>query len=335
MVGLTFYLPTISIAQNIDTVCVGETNVKYKVTQTPGSTYVWQVTGGTIVNGQGTNDIVVDWGLTPGIFNISVTETNAANCIGDEALSKILIESKPNVTITGPDSICVGDEFTLQSFGAQTYLWSSGSSGNALLEKGILSKEYFVIGKNLACEADTAFKFVFAKPKPNATFNASIVDDWIKGDEILFTTSDTSISNWTWELNGNNLNQNQNGIKYRFNSIGNYTLFLTAFNKFSCADTFSINREVYERLDLYVPTAFTPNGNNLNDVFKPVGANYISYTLQIFDHLGGLIYEGVDSGWDGNYNGNLMQSANYSYKIIFTTLSGKRKAVDGNVMLVN
>ena len=309
--------------------------MRYKVALTPGSTFVWQVNGGTIANGQGTNDIGIDWGLIPGIYDLKVTESNASNCVGDEILVKILIQTKPVATISGPDTVCVGQDFTLQAFGGQNYLWSNGNTGNALFQKITQSTQYYVIGKNLVCDSDTAFKNVFAAPKPSANFNLNINDDWIKGDEIVFTATDQSITKWIWELNGNSLNQNQNQIKYTFNTTGNYTMFLTAFNSFNCSDTFSINRNVFDRLDIYVPTAFTPNNDFLNDVFEPVGVNYSTYTLYIYDHFGGLLYEGIDKGWDGNYKGNLMPSANYSYKINFTKLNGKRKLVDGNVMLVN
>jgi secreted PhoX family phosphatase len=63
----------------------------YSVTNTSGSTYAWNVTNGTIIAGAGTNSITVNWGSTIGTGTISVTETNAASCVGDSVVQSINI----------------------------------------------------------------------------------------------------------------------------------------------------------------------------------------------------------------------------------------------------
>lgn len=332
ILGLFYFSNCFS--QYIDTACVGEKNVRYKVTLNAGSNYNWLVTGGTIVNGQGTNDIGVDWGTTAGVFQISVTETNAANCVGDEAIAKVLIEDKPIITISGPDSICKDQKFALQSFGATNYTWSNGNAGNAIFEVATASTNYFVIGTNLACASDTAFKKVTVVPKPNPVFTANPPIDWIRNEEVVFSTNDTSIRKWVWEINAENMGINKPSFGHVFENTGFYQVVLSAYNSFNCVDTFSVSRFVYNKLNFYVPTAFTPNNDNLNDFFEPIGANFKSYYMQIYDHLGGLVYQGTDKGWDGNYDGYQAASGNYTYIITITGLSGSKKAVDGNVVLV-
>tara|TARA_R110002049_G_scaffold296540_3_gene484716 strand:- start:3349 stop:7809 length:4461 start_codon:yes stop_codon:yes gene_type:complete len=63
----------------------------YSVTNTNGSSYVWNVTNGAITSGAGTNSITVNWGSTIGSGTISVTETNASGCIGDSVVQSINI----------------------------------------------------------------------------------------------------------------------------------------------------------------------------------------------------------------------------------------------------
>jgi len=71
----------------------------YAVANTPGSTYLWTVTGGLIASGQGSSSIEVDWSATvPGIYEVEIIETDANGCDGDPVLCDVTINSTP---ITG------------------------------------------------------------------------------------------------------------------------------------------------------------------------------------------------------------------------------------------
>lgn len=321
-------------AQYIDTLCVGEKNARYTVLLNNGSSYNWQVTGGAIVAGQGTNDIRVDWGNIAGTFEVLVTETNFANCVSPQAVSKVLLEAKPSLSVFGPDSVCKDQKFSLQVSGATNYLWSNGNTGNAIFEVANSTTNYFAIGTNLYCPSDTVFKTVTVIAKPSAIFNSNPVSDWIRNEEVIFSATDTSIRKWVWEINSVNQGINKPVISKVLENTGFYQVVLSAYNSFNCVDTFSISNFVFNKLDLYVPSAFTPNNDNLNDIFEPIGANFKSYQMQIYDHLGGLVYQGTDKGWDGNYNGELASSGSYTYIITITGLNGGKKAVDGNIVLV-
>jgi gliding motility-associated-like protein len=321
-------------AQYFDTVCVNENNVRYKVNETLGSSYNWQITGGSIIAGQGTSNIIVNWGSLAGVFNLSVTETNGASCAGQMVTDSILIQSKPQVVIIGPDLVCADSLIAVQASGSLNYIWNNGSNGNAIVEKIKNTKTYYVIGENNGCRSDTVFKTVTVISKPNANFTANQIKDWIIGDEIQFTATDLTINKWVWDINNIPMNQNQPTINFILNMIGLNTIKLTAYNSFNCSDTFSITNNVVNKLDLYIPSAFSPNNDNLNDIFEPIGSYYTDYFMQIFDAFGELIYEGTNNGWDGTYNGQLSALGNYTYKITVTTASGRKKAVDGNVILV-
>lgn len=68
---------------------------------------------------------------------------------------------------------------------------------------------------------------------------------------------------------------------------------------------------------LYIPNAFTPNGDGLNDSFGCIGEGITEYTLQIFDRWGSLIFESSDMKvqWDGNYKNELAPTGVYVYKV--------------------
>ena len=84
-----------------DFVCESDVNLTaYTVPSTPGSTYAWNITGGNIAAGQGTNTIQVDWSATiPGNYAVEVVETDINGCIGNVVLCNVTITPTP---ITGP-----------------------------------------------------------------------------------------------------------------------------------------------------------------------------------------------------------------------------------------
>lgn len=73
---------------------------------------------------------------------------------------------------------------------------------------------------------------------------------------------------------------------------------------------------------LYIPNAFTPNGDGKNDIFYAVGENIIDFKLRIFNRWGELIYESTDifEGWDGNYMGLPVESEVYVWRVDYTPI---------------
>jgi gliding motility-associated-like protein len=76
--------------------------------------------------------------------------------------------------------------------------------------------------------------------------------------------------------------------------------------------------------NLFVPKAFTPNGDGVNDVFMP------GYRLIIFDRLGIELYQG-DNGWDGTYKGKPVAEDIYFYKLEYPDSGGTKKITTGYI----
>lgn len=74
---------------------------------------------------------------------------------------------------------------------------------------------------------------------------------------------------------------------------------------------------VIERSKYYIPNAFTPNGDGLNDTFGIIGKGITNYHLQIYNRWGNLIFESTDTQvqWDGSYLDELVPEGTYVYKI--------------------
>ncbi len=105
-------------------ICGLPSNAPYTVINNAGNTYVWTVTGGTLLNGQGTNAIDVTWSTT-GTGTISVTETvTATGCTSDDAVSITKAPQSVGGTLSGTKTVCEGS-----TSGAMTL---SGYVGNIL-----------------------------------------------------------------------------------------------------------------------------------------------------------------------------------------------------------
>jgi gliding motility-associated-like protein len=84
---------------------------------------------------------------------------------------------------------------------------------------------------------------------------------------------------------------------------------------------------------LYVPNAFTPNGDGMNDFFGAKGGNFATFELLIFNRWGELIFEGqhIDDWWDGKYKGELVQDGVYVWKIRYEDFNGNIEVLYGHV----
>lgn len=87
---------------------------------------------------------------------------------------------------------------------------------------------------------------------------------------------------------------------------------------------------------IYVPNAFTPDGNEFNNVFKAVTHNIEEFEMTIFNRWGEVVFISYDPDgeWDGRYGGKLAQDGLYVWKIHYTDLNEERQLLIGHVSLL-
>lgn len=88
--------------------------------------------------------------------------------------------------------------------------------------------------------------------------------------------------------------------------------------------------------NIFHPTAFTPNGDNLNDNFTVFGQYVVGFEMQIFNRWGELLFSTVDihTGWDGTFRGSDMPEGTYSFIALITDRTGRTFKRSGSVLLL-
>jgi gliding motility-associated-like protein len=96
-------------------------------------------------------------------------------------------------------------------------------------------------------------------------------------------------------------------------TAGNYWVTVTV-NECKVSDTIHI-KKCPEFTYFYFPSAFTPNGDGLNDIFRPTGNDIVDFHLMVFDRWGQMLFETYDPGlgWDGKSNGQYAEPGIYTY----------------------
>lgn len=323
-------------AQIIDTVCVGYSNVPYAVDHHNGSTYRWIVEGGDIVSGNGSSRITVNWKKQPGIFRLSVVEQNELNCPGDSVFAYVLVKGN-NFRVSYPPQACLNDSVTVKASGGIWYDWGNGFTDSSVSFRIIHDTALTVLISDTACglRTDTFSMKIKAITKPTAAFSSG-VEEYYKNQSVFFSYSGSTNDNVTWNIDKTiRPRLTAHAINVTFIDTGDAYIKLYSVNLLGCKD--SVTRIVNIRNEqLFFPTAFTPNGDGLNDTFKPGGIGMKTYHLTIYNRWGQKIFEtdNIEEGWDGTYKGETVDTETYIYTCDARGRSGKLYTYNGNITLL-
>jgi gliding motility-associated-like protein len=172
-----------------------------------------------------------------------------------------------------------------------------------------------------------------------ASFNPDVTEQLISNPTFEFTNTSVNATSYQWFFGDGTESDFVNTI-HTYDSIGYYQVVLVAYAQDGCTDTAVVVVKVNDQLIIYVPNAFTPDGDRLNDVFLPIltaGYQPGTYEFAIYNRWGERFFytENVDEGWDGTYMGNDVQIGTYTYSIKFKdSMSNKVYTYNGRVSLI-
>ena len=116
---------------------------------------------------------------------------------------------------------------------------------------------------------------------------------------------------------------------------GTYWVVVTDSNGCKSSDTIQVAEKCND--NFVVPSAFTPNGDGKNDLFKPFFIDMpVKYSIHIYNRWGALVYESNDAstGWDGTFKGKPQPSGTFIYYIQYNYIGQKTQGLEGALELL-
>ena len=312
---------------------------------TPPYTYYWTPSGQT-------SQTVT--GLSAGVYSVLVTDANGQT----GTASATILQPPPIIVSFNADSIqsCgqICTDFSDLSWDASSNLnkwsWNFGDGGTSALQNprhcftGPGKYNITLIVRDvLGCSAQlTITDMINVYGYPHAAFTMNPQLATLSNPDIQFTDKSTDqygIGAWVWNFNDTSELSNLQNPYHTYKDSGTYCIKLKITSVNGCADSITNCLHIYPPFNLWIPDAFSPNGDRLNDVFLPKGASIKIYNMYIFNRWGELLFHSnsLNNGWNGCYGGSasLCQTDTYIYVINATDYGNITHNYMGKLILLH
>ena len=355
--------PSLSIASNsVNPLCHAYGTFLTPSITSPGNggpyTYSWLPSGAT------TNTISVVGSAPTTSTAVNYTVTINDGCPTPAmAIFTVVTNPLPTVTFTASSRVecapaSISFTATPGSLGDYTYEWINDNK-DVMGTTNPVSYNYAnadsldvsvtITNTLTGCFATTIKNdYIVIHKQPIASFYAEPQITSILDPNINFINTSQGATNYLWDFGdpsavSTGTNSNFSSIvnpNHYYNFVGEYNVHLIAISVNGCRDTAMVKVEITPDFALYIPNAFTPDANGLNDMFQPlgVGIDEENYRLDIFDRWGENIFtsNSFRKGWDGTVKGGSKMAAQgvYVYKLQVVDLQGNKHPFVGHVTLI-
>lgn len=271
------------------------------VTGTPGGVFTSAPVGLSISSVTGLINIPLS---EPNTYTVNYSNTGIC---ADSKNFTLSIDASPSVSINA-QTLCEGDDGSLTaipSIQGGTFLWLPLNRTTSQISIApVATSTYAVIYSLGSCSANITTTVV-VNPKPAA----SITEMPVPGSDAL-TLLASPADNYLW--NNGSLT---NSITIKPLETTEYCVTVT--NTTGCTNNACITINVEKASTLYIPDAFTPNNDGLNDWFYTPNSNITEFSILIFDRWGTIVFKSndIETAWDGKYKGAAAEEGVYVYKI--------------------
>lgn len=256
-----------------------------------------------------------------GVYPITLTATSDSGCSVSLTRSIVLPEL-PSADFSWQVAACDSNvQFTNNSDFSSSYYWDFGdgdksfdSSPQHLYQLAGYIPVELIAYSPYGC-ADTVSKSIFFVSYKEAGFNFYV--DSCAGN-LQFTDVSSNAVSYLWDFGDGSVSREKLPV-HTYKNDGEYRVSLTLNGEYACVDSISelVRFETPKGERVYLPSAFTPNGDGLNDLFK--ASVYLPcdiYSLYIFNRWGQVVYQiddVSDASWDGTFNGSQIPEGVYVF----------------------
>jgi len=288
------------------TACSSETLVLNAGIGNPNATFVWS-------DGTTTDSLLT----VTGDGNYSVIVTLGSTCTAEKSVN-VTFTDNFTVDLAPEIAICTGATFRLiTGLVGANHEWRLDGEVVGTGEELEVSTAgtYTVSVTSGACSAEGS-TVVSVQELPVITLNQedrSLCTD--TGDSVTLDAGDGEGLSFEWSTGDET-------AQISVTTPGTYQVVVTT--EAGCSSTAAVNVVVRCESALVVPTAFTPNNDNVNDVFLPVSRFLNGYQLEVYNRWGKVIFatSNENEGWDGEVDFEAQPLGVYLYVINYTDVDG-------------
>jgi gliding motility-associated-like protein len=258
----------------------------------------------------------------------------------------------PTATITvASGTICsnsVGSFSSATSNTPTAFTWTTAPSTGVTYAFGNLSPNAIINFRNAGVYSVsltvsnssgtvTTVSSITVLQAPTALFSASLSTSGFPG-QLNLTNFSTNASAYLWSYSDTGLTDNTLDASHTYTMGGSYSVSLVASNANGCTDTASYSFYINDSSGISLPNVFTPNGDGINDVFKPISRGITTMKVDIFTRWGNYVYgwDTPNGSWDGHtISGSACVSGQYFYIVEATGFDGKTYKLHSVLTLIN
>lgn len=339
-------MPTVGPITALDTICWQSTSETYSVPAQLNYTYQWTAVG-AVIAGNGTNTINVDWsslnaGYIPGAVQVTAFDINGCPSMPVDIDLEIL-NILPVIQPVGP--FCSYDEFTaLQATPVGGVFTGVGvTDPNFTPGDAVGTNTITYTYQQSGCVFDTTTTItVYPQPTITPIVPYNEFYEICDGDSVVSSYSVVAdipgYNEWTFL---NNTTQ-QDVFTVTWNAAGMFDIAVVhwANGCVSAPQTTAITIVQCPSELLFIPTGFTPDGDEHNNTLRFVvgdAFDQFNFSVSIYNRWGETVYESYNAAeeWDGTYNNTMCQPGTYTYHIqLKNKETDKRYIFDGHVSLI-
>jgi len=241
----------------------------------------------------------------------------------------VVKETPPTAFSLGNDTAFCGDFVKVLSTGNQTTVWSTGVTAAQI---SVTQAGQYIATISNACGLVSDTIIITQNPSPNVALGNDTA--FCDGEITLSVNAGLDVRNILWSTGAQS-------SSITISSIGTYAVKVT--NTSGCSDSDAINITSNCANQIWLPNAFTPEGNGINDVFYVRGNpnNTVIERFVIFNRWGNKVFEASNilpddktKGWNGTFRNQSEQLEVYGYEVIAKFANGEKRTLKGNVTLL-
>jgi gliding motility-associated-like protein len=257
--------------------------------------------------------LVFDGNLYTESITLADTIFNQLGCDSIVRTINIVINSAETQTIV--HEMCAGSSFT---FNGQQHT--------------VAGSYPFSFKNQVGCDSLVILELII-NPLPEIEIIKDNRSSYCVGDSIILQASGAQFYSWIYDdvdtLEGDYFSTILFSYKNAFSVVG--------VDNNGCRNTTSIRIDAQACCNIWMPNAFSPNADGMNDVFKPEAKGHPKeYVMYIYNRWGQTVYAtfNIDQGWDGNINGKPADIADYYYRISGKCVNGEAINLKGVCTLI-